>query len=371
MVAGIHRVVVEIIPMNDHSWPSDDSSSGEDDDVRVSRVPRSRIKLQKFDGSESWESWWAHFQNCASYNRWSERDKLAFMKEALTANAAQVLWDLSRKLVYSLRSRYSGERQAEKYRVELQIRRRKCAESLSDLHQDIRKLMALAYPKLTAGALEEIAFDYFTNALYDAEFALKVKERAPVSLDEALRIALRLEAWQKSTYMPKNDEDRIERPRQIIRTTGKQPEPKAPEFVEHSDQIKQLKTDMSKMSADVNGQYEELKKLIVGNTPQPRVMGNPVQSSTVSHGPSVAPPPFRSFDNRRFASTGENAMMSGRPPQMNQSPGYLVCWDCGIPGHVRRDCPGRSRAPPIQQSQGNTANRHSKKIQDKARVYIK
>jgi len=149
------------------------------------------------------------------------------------------------------------------------------------------------------------------RSLYDAEFALKVKERDPMSLEEALRIALRLEAWQKSTCMPKNDEDRIERPRQKNRTTGKQPEPKAPEFVGHSEQIKQLKTDMPKMSADVNRQYEELKKLIVGNTPQPRVMGNPVQSSTVSRGPLVAPPLFRSFDNRRFATAGENAMMPG------------------------------------------------------------
>jgi len=130
---------------------------------------------------------------------------------------------------------------------------------------------------------------------------------------------------------------------------------------------------MSKMSADVNRQYEELKKLIVGNTQQPR-MGNPVQASTVSRGPLVASPPFRSFDYRKFASARENAMMSGSPlspPQMNQSPGYLVCWDCGIPRHVRRDCPSRSRAPPIQQSQGNTANRHSRKMKGKARVYIK
>jgi len=60
------------------------------------------------------------------------------MKGALTGNAAQVLWDTDRfamgafrKLVDALRSRYSGERQAEKYRAELQIRRRKCAERLS------------------------------------------------------------------------------------------------------------------------------------------------------------------------------------------------------------------------------------------------
>ena len=61
--------------------------------------------------------------------------------------------------------------------------------------------MALAYPKLTAEAREEIACDHFTNALSDPDFALKVKERTPTSLDEALRIALRLEAWEKSTKM--------------------------------------------------------------------------------------------------------------------------------------------------------------------------
>jgi len=80
------------------------------------------------------------------------------MKGALTGNAAQVLWDTDRattgslkKLVGMLKSRYSGERQAEKYRAEF-IRRRKSNESFSELHQDICRLMALAYPKITAEA---------------------------------------------------------------------------------------------------------------------------------------------------------------------------------------------------------------------------
>ena len=71
--------------------------------------------------------------------------------------------------------------------------------------------MALAYPKLTAEAREEIACDHFTNALSDTDFALKIKERAPTSLDEALRTGLRLEAWEKSTKIVKNDEDRTDR----------------------------------------------------------------------------------------------------------------------------------------------------------------
>jgi len=57
---------------NDPS-PSDDTDDSGDEDQRVTRK-NFRIKLQKFDGKGSWESWWAHFQNCASYNKWNERD---------------------------------------------------------------------------------------------------------------------------------------------------------------------------------------------------------------------------------------------------------------------------------------------------------
>ena len=79
---------------------------------------------------------------------------------------------------------------------------------LSDLHHDIRRLTVLAYPKLSAEAREEIACDRFTDALGDPDFALKVKERAPKSLDEALCIALRLEAWAKSVKRDRPEDDR-------------------------------------------------------------------------------------------------------------------------------------------------------------------
>ena len=166
------------------------------------------------------------------YNEWTKRDKLAFLKGALTGSAAQVLWDTDRttteslhKLLSMLKNRYSGERQAEKYRAELQIRRRKSHETLSELHQDIRRLMALAYPKLNAEAREEIACDHFTTALSDPEFALKVKERVPRSLDEALRIALRLEAWMKTTKMTSQTDERNDRMRQKVRASGSQETP--------------------------------------------------------------------------------------------------------------------------------------------------
>ena len=80
-----------------------------------------------------------------------------------------------------------------------------------ELHHDIRRLMALAHPKLAAKAREEIACDHFTAALNDSELTLKVKERIPRTLDEALRIALRLEAWAKTTRTTSKSEERNDR----------------------------------------------------------------------------------------------------------------------------------------------------------------
>ena len=251
-------------PSPDDGDGSDDGDSSDEDNAVGTSATGSRhfrIKLQKFDGTGSWESWWAHFENCASYNRWTDRDQLAFMKGALTGNAAQVLWDTDRastgslkKLVSILKNRFSGERQAEKYRAELQLRRRKSQESLTELHQDIRRLMALAYPRLTAEAREEIACDHFTNALSDPDFALKVKERAPKSLDEALNIALRLEAWAKSISRPRQDDDRPDRPRQKVRATAQTENSKACSNPEATDRITGMEAKMTQMS-------EQLKRL--------------------------------------------------------------------------------------------------------------
>ena len=79
--------------------------------------------------------------------------------------------------------------------MDLKLRRRIPGESLTSLHRDIRRLMALAYPKLERRARESIASDCFLDALDDPDMALKVRERAPADLDEALATAMRLEAW--------------------------------------------------------------------------------------------------------------------------------------------------------------------------------
>ena len=66
--------------------------------------------------------------------------------------------------------------------------------------------MALAHPKQPQDARKSIACDYYVDALDDPDFALKVRERAPTSLDEALRVSLQLEAWSRDARRMRNEE---------------------------------------------------------------------------------------------------------------------------------------------------------------------
>ena len=89
---------------------------------------------------------------------------------------------------------YGSVGQAEVYRSQLKIRRRKKGESLTDLAQDIRKLMSLAYLGPQDRTTEALALDSFLEALEDPEFTVQVQAQNPRNLDGALRIAQRMEA---------------------------------------------------------------------------------------------------------------------------------------------------------------------------------
>ena len=162
-------------------------------------------------------------------------------------------------------------------------------------------------------------------------------ERSPKTLDEALCITLRLEAWAKSVKQDRLEDDQIDRPRQKARATAK-PEPvKANYHPESSDRMAKIEADMSKLR-------EEIRKLrYPPQTPSP-------STAILSIPPATAP--FQRPGAKVTNSAGEGPpshdarikgpvrpLMQNIPPQQRQP---LLCWDCGFPGHIKRDCPTRS-----------------------------
>ena len=159
------------------------------------------MRLLPFGGKGSVRTFLAKFDNCASHNRWTDTERLHYLANCLEDPAAQILWDLRPGDSYTFgdlkrtpEAVYGGVGQAEEYRSPLYIRRRKKGETLTDLAQDVRKLMVLAYPGSQDRTTEVLARDSFLEALEDPELIVQVQAQNPPNLNSALRVAQRMEA---------------------------------------------------------------------------------------------------------------------------------------------------------------------------------
>jgi len=166
-------------------------------------------------GHGSFETFLVQFENCASYNRWSRSVKVAHLRWSLTGTAAQLLRGSEgfsyEELLDKLKTRFSGKGMEEKFQSELRCRRRSRGESLRELAHDVRRLMTLAYPGEQSSLSEHIARDAFLSALADSEFELKIREREPVDLDDALRIAQRYEVFKSADESSSSTRSKVNR----------------------------------------------------------------------------------------------------------------------------------------------------------------
>ena len=163
------------------------------------------MKPPKFDGKTPLDEFVIAFENCARFNQWSRYDKAAYLRNSLTGSASQLLRDSASdtysELIGKLERRYGTKGQQERFRAEIRCRRRKKDESVTELAEDIRGLMALAYPgDQTASANVAVARDAFLAALDGPELEEKVRSREPEDLDVGCRIALRQEVIRNAIY---------------------------------------------------------------------------------------------------------------------------------------------------------------------------
>jgi len=138
-------------------------------------------------------------------------DKVAHLRWSMTGTAAQLLWG-SENLSYEdlldkLKTRFSGKGMEEKFQAELRCRRRNRDESLRELAHDVRRLMTLSYP----GKQSSLSEHAFLSASADSEFELKIREREPVDLDDALRIAQRYEVFKGAVDLSTSTRPRLNR----------------------------------------------------------------------------------------------------------------------------------------------------------------
>jgi len=134
------------------------------------RVKRKQLVLEKFDGSNiSLETYLAKFRNCSRFNDWTSEERVAFLRDSLSGNASQILWEVSddaddQEIIRLLKMRFGNTNQMERFRAELRGRRRRKGESVQSVYQDMRRLMSLAFPCQSGELFEIIGRDAFLES---------------------------------------------------------------------------------------------------------------------------------------------------------------------------------------------------------------
>ena len=158
------------------------------------------MKPQTYDGTSDWSDYLAHFERVAEYNGWDEYEKLAWLGGSLRGEAMGTLVrqdELNEEsyssLVHFLNLRFGLD--AKVSQLMLAKRVRKADESLTQLANNIRRLVKQAYP--TGREIwETLAVQYFSDAILDYDINYQICVSNPETLDEALLIASRIENFR-------------------------------------------------------------------------------------------------------------------------------------------------------------------------------
>jgi len=199
--------------------------------------------------------------------------------------------------------------------------------------------MALAHPTLQQEAGEAIACDYFVDAMDDADFVLKVRERAPPTLDEALRVALQLEAWTKDARQLSDDGYRKPKVRGAV-----------------DDTVRLAERLANRLESDLNKRLDAILRLHEA----------PLARLEVSvHADCKVSDAARSNDAKQQSSRQDESKAAWPRKEQGSQRSPTVCWRCGQPGHVQRN----SRLPAPDKELPGAVNRGSRGL-DRANVYV-
>lgn len=174
--------------------------------ANVSSVNRSSdfIKVAVYDGKSSFKDYLGQFELASFANKWDKQTSAIKLACSLRGGAAAFLSDLTPgmkhdydRLVKALTDRFEPENQCELYKAQIKQRIRKRDEPLTELAQDIKRLTRMAYPSAFLELRDTLSKDCFIEALNDAELELFICQKEPETLDDAVRIALKYEAFSQ------------------------------------------------------------------------------------------------------------------------------------------------------------------------------
>ena len=162
------------------------------------------LKPGTYDGSGNWSDYLVLFNMLADHLNWSDGQRATNLAVNFRGTAQSVLSDLNQTqrgnftaLVSALSARFEPVHQSELYHAKIKSRIRQRGESIPELAQDIRKLVWPAYPSAPAEVREQLSKDCFIDSMNSADLEWSVLQGKPKTVDDAIKLALQYEAFQR------------------------------------------------------------------------------------------------------------------------------------------------------------------------------